>query len=127
MNIRQDFIYKALGEIINRIEACGASTELTNAVSLAADLKQSIGNKFNPANTYAFERVKKQLELTTVSYQQDEYLAFEYRIFKDGNFWCAVTSEFTNIQESEAGFGLKPHVALRELLEQIDNRENGDE
>lgn len=46
----------------------------------------------------------------------------EIRIFKDGNMWCAVTSEFANIQESEAGFGLNPTVALIELLEQIDNR-----
>jgi len=42
----------------------------------------------------------------------------EYKIFMDGNLWCAVNEEFTNIQESPAGFGLTPIVALEELIMQ---------
>ena len=42
----------------------------------------------------------------------------EYKVFKDGNLWCAVNEEFTNIQESKAGFGLTPMVALGELVMQ---------
>ena len=51
----------------------------------------------------------------------------EYRIFKDGSLWCATTNEFINLQESEAGFGLTPGFALKELLEQIETRENPEE
>jgi hypothetical protein len=57
----EEFLFMALGEIVDRIERCGASTELTNAVSLASDLRQAIGNQWNPANAYALERVKAAL------------------------------------------------------------------
>ena len=39
----------------------------------------------------------------------------EYRIFKDGDQWCAVTNTFTNLQESPAGFGGYPMKALHNL------------
>lgn len=42
----------------------------------------------------------------------------EYRIYLDGDSWCAVTSDFVNIQESNAGFGETPMIALGELLAQ---------
>ena len=48
----------------------------------------------------------------------------EYKIFKDGNLWCAVTNDFINIQESDAGFGLTPGFALKELLDQIEDNKN---
>lgn len=57
----------------------------------------------------------------------------KYEIFMDGNLWCAVNDEFTNIQESPAGFGLTTEVALSELIMQendnkifkIDGRSKG--
>ena len=55
--IGQELLYKTLGEIVNRIEACGASAELTHAVVLASDLSQAVGNQYNPANPHALERV----------------------------------------------------------------------
>ena len=43
----------------------------------------------------------------------------EYHIFMDGPYlWCAVNEQFINIQESPAGFGLTPEVALSELIMQ---------
>lgn len=45
----------------------------------------------------------------------------EYKIFMDGDLWCAVNELFTNLQESHAGFGLTPETALKELLEQEDD------
>lgn len=57
----QEFLYKALIEICYRIERCGASPELTHAVSMVSDLIQAIGNKWNPSNNYALERVKSEL------------------------------------------------------------------
>ncbi|MFA5920088.1 MAG: hypothetical protein WC856_02205 [Methylococcaceae bacterium] len=61
--IDQDFLFRVLGEIIFRIERCGASPELTYAVSLASDLRQAIGNQWNQANVYAFERVKSEFSV----------------------------------------------------------------
>jgi len=48
----------------------------------------------------------------------------EYKVFKDGDLWCAVSAEFTNIQESPAGFGPNPMAALGELLTQEVDMEN---
>lgn len=56
--ITQDFLLKALTEICYRIEKCGASVELTNAVSLASDLRQAVNG-----DPYAFGRVVKELEV----------------------------------------------------------------
>jgi hypothetical protein len=37
------------------------------------------------------------------------------RVFMDGNAWCAVFPDFTNLQESPAGFGETPVAARAEL------------
>lgn len=55
-------VYRALQEIGYRIERCGASVELTHAVSLVSDLRQAIGNVWNPPDKYAAERVRVVLE-----------------------------------------------------------------
>jgi len=59
--IGYDTLYDALQEIVNRIELCGASPNLTNAVSLASDLKQSIDVN-NVNREYALQRVKHALQ-----------------------------------------------------------------
>jgi hypothetical protein len=43
-------------------------------------------------------------------------MADGYRIFLDGDMWCAVGPGFVNLQESPAGFGSTPILALRRLL-----------
>lgn len=53
-----DEIYAAVMEIVDRIERCGASPELTHAVSLASDLARAIGNKWNRPNKYAIQHVQ---------------------------------------------------------------------
>lgn len=58
MKLTQSEFYAALLLLITKIEACGASTELTNAVSLAADIAGSVGNESNPPSEFAAERVK---------------------------------------------------------------------
>lgn len=40
----------------------------------------------------------------------------EYHIYLDGASWCAVFSDFVNLQESNAGFGDTPLAALGELI-----------
>jgi hypothetical protein len=45
----------------------------------------------------------------------------EYRVFLDGDQWCAVGSDFVNLQESCAGFGRLPSIALASLLESQSN------
>lgn len=39
----------------------------------------------------------------------------EFRVFMDGNAWCAVTPYFVNLQESAAGFGATREEAIAEL------------
>lgn len=39
------------------------------------------------------------------------------RVFRDGNQWCAVYSDFINLQESSAGFGDTPEAARMALLQ----------
>jgi len=55
--IDQDTLHKAMSEIVDRIEKCGASLELTDAVSFASDLQQAIGNQYNKADPYSLCRV----------------------------------------------------------------------
>lgn len=40
-----------------------------------------------------------------------------YRVYPDGNQWCAVKSDFINLQESDAAFGNSPFDAITKLLE----------
>ena len=61
--VNQETLYKAVGEIVDRIEACGASPALTHAVSLASDLRQAIGNQYNPADPYSLCRVVDTLKV----------------------------------------------------------------
>jgi hypothetical protein len=37
----------------------------------------------------------------------------------DGNAWCAVQSDFVNLQESPAGFGATPEEARAALAKEI--------
>ena len=39
-----------------------------------------------------------------------------YRVYLDGNSWCAVDGNFVDLQQSLAGFGDTPLIALGELL-----------
>jgi hypothetical protein len=42
-------------------------------------------------------------------------------LFMDGDMWCAVLTEsFTNLQESPAGFGKTPSLALESLRVECD-------
>ena len=52
-----DLAWPALGELVDRIEVCGASPELTHAVTLASDLMRAVGNQWNPRDKQAVERV----------------------------------------------------------------------
>lgn len=46
-----------------------------------------------------------------------------YRIYKDGNAWCAVCDDFVNLQESEAGFGNSAIESLNNLLDKLSDLE----
>jgi hypothetical protein len=47
----------------------------------------------------------------------------EYRIYMDGNAWCATATGFINLQESNAGFGDSPLEALADLIGQEESAE----
>lgn len=40
----------------------------------------------------------------------------EYRVFMDGDAWCATGLGFINLQESRAGFGPSPQEAVTALI-----------
>lgn len=67
-----NFLYSALREIVERIEMCGASPELTNAVSLASDLCSAIGNEHNPPDKFAEDRVKAALAVSRLMKHKDK-------------------------------------------------------
>ncbi len=56
-------IFAALRELSYRIERCGASPELTFAITLCSDLSGAIGNKWNPPDPYAAARVTAALAI----------------------------------------------------------------
>lgn len=41
------------------------------------------------------------------------------RVFRDGDAWCAVRSNFINLQESAAGFGSTPREAVSYLEDKL--------
>ena len=47
-----------------------------------------------------------------------------YKVFRDGNMWCATGAGFVNLQESLAGFGETPVDALGVLITEEDAAEN---
>lgn len=59
--VPKDELHAVLSEIVTRIERCGASDALTHAVTLASDLRQAVGNQWNPADKYALQRVREAL------------------------------------------------------------------
>lgn len=48
---------------------------------------------------------------------QEQKPVARYELFKDGDAWCCVADEFTNLQECLAGFGQSPELALDDLIE----------
>lgn len=56
-----DLAHPALRELCARIEKCGASPELTNAVTLCSDLCSAIGNEWNQRDRQAEDRVRAEL------------------------------------------------------------------
>lgn len=56
-----EMCHGALRELVNRIEKCGASPELTHAVTLCSDLMMAVGNRWNPRDKYAAQRVRDEL------------------------------------------------------------------
>lgn len=57
----QEELFAALGLLLTKIEMCGASTQLTDAVCLCSDIRQSVGNRWNAPNQHAAERVRGHL------------------------------------------------------------------
>jgi hypothetical protein len=56
-----EMCHGTLRELVNRIEKCGASLELTRAVMLCSDLMMAVGNRWNPRDKDAAQRVRDEL------------------------------------------------------------------
>jgi len=63
MKLNQEELYAALGLAMEKIEAAGGSRELTDAVVIVGDIRQSIGNRWNRADEYAAQRVRDQIKM----------------------------------------------------------------
>ena len=59
MKLNQEELWAALGHLCRKIEACGASPELTAAVTLASDIRWSVGSKDNRPLDNAYSEVLK--------------------------------------------------------------------
>lgn len=60
--VSQELLFDAMGLAVETIEAAGASTELTDAGIIVADIRRIIGNRWNPSDPYAVERVRRYLK-----------------------------------------------------------------
>ncbi len=68
-----------------------------------------------------FDDVSDFFELLVKDFGADEAKDFKGKIDMDGNMFCATRHDFENLQESHAGFGETPELAIKDLEE----RENG--
>jgi len=68
----------------------------------------------NKPETNGFAAIEVVEPLFTHRYASDEYNI--YRIYLDGDMWCAVGPNFVDLQESKAGFGKTPNEAIADLL-----------
>lgn len=59
--LTQEEIQRAIRLLVDRIECCGASSKLTDAVVFAGDLAQAVGNE-SPANGFAAHRILVELK-----------------------------------------------------------------
>ena len=62
MQLNQEELFEALSLLCQKIEACGASPALTDAVILASDISAAVGNKWNPSQTQRAEMVRTKLK-----------------------------------------------------------------
>ncbi len=62
MHLKPDEIFAALGLAMEKIEAAGASTALTDAVVIVGEIRSAIGNRWNPAQIEAAKRVRAQIK-----------------------------------------------------------------
>jgi hypothetical protein len=91
-------------EVNLAIEQSGASKQLTKASTLGNEL-------FKEINDY----------ITLINELNEKYEKEEYRVFKDGDMWCATCPGFINIQESPVGFGETPLIAFNNIFPQEDD------
>lgn len=61
--IARELLYDALLQLCGRIEACGASPELTRAVVLASALARAVGNPRNPPGEFALDHLLIEMGL----------------------------------------------------------------
>lgn len=79
---------------------------------------------YPPAPQFVIEVTLKEGVLTVEEYilssvvekKPDPIDMSPYRVYRDGDQWCAVPHDFKNLQESVAGFGATPSEALSALL-----------
>ena len=66
-------------------------------------------------------RIKEIRELNSMTDEDCQTFAERtgFKLFKDGNQWCAAKGDFVNLQESIAGFGDTPFEAFVALCRKV--------
>jgi len=64
--LTQNETYEALAMLMEKIEAAGASPELTDAVVIASDLRASIGNRWNPSSPERAKLIRDKMKTRTL-------------------------------------------------------------
>lgn len=75
MQLNQEELYEALGLLIQKIEACGASVQLTDAVILASDISAAVGNKWNRPQAERAAMVRAKLKPKALEPHQQRVVA----------------------------------------------------
>lgn len=73
---------------------------------------------WNDADDRTFEDVKQlftQAIQSGAKTMTTKIMLDDLQLFMDGDMWCATRHDFTNPQESPAGFGVSQEIAIAEL------------
>lgn len=90
-----------INSIRSRAAVIGDSTDPKKIMEIAIDLGETI-------KCLSATMPEMLQELRSAQSKPVE----EYRIFRDGNAWCAIAPGFVNLHESEAGFGPTPLASV---------------
>lgn len=88
----------------------------------AMEVNQAMVNRLETELPYVstatlWKLLEEIIALASPPAAQEQKPVARYELFKDGDAWCCVADEFTNLQECLAGFGQSPELALDDLIE----------
>lgn len=95
----------------NGVLSCKATFEQGNRVWLWLQKPNDVPSSF----TFSPSHYRPADETTAIALGRKPEPPKVYRVYKDGDKWCATFEDFVNLQESPAGFGDEPWEAISDL------------